>query len=244
MCQRVAPGHGWCQEVNSQCASEDEDEGDGEVGGVDVAVGFGADCESSEAAEPGVGAFDDPAVSCEWVACAGDAFASAGSGSLGLSGCERVAGAAAFADLWGDPSGTDLIAEGFAAVAAVGPDLAGSVAGVGERVDQRQQMCALVFVAGADAYLERPAVGVYDKVILTGRKAAVDRAWPDQIAPFFASTIDASTTTRDQSSRPFRSSSSTRSESACGQTPLAIHSCNLRLHVSPLGKPNSRGRST
>ena len=70
---------------------------------------------------------------------------------MGLSGCERVAGAAAFADLWGDAAGADVLAEGFAAVAAVGPDLAGSLSGVGERVDQRQQMCAFVFVAGADA---------------------------------------------------------------------------------------------
>src|SRR5664279_812777 len=45
-----------CQELNSQCAAEDDDEGDGEVGEVDVAVGFGADGEASEAPQPGVGA--------------------------------------------------------------------------------------------------------------------------------------------------------------------------------------------
>ena len=193
----------WCQELNSQCASEDLDEGDGEVGGVDVAVGFGADGESSEAAQPGVGAFDDPAVAGERVAGAGDASASAAALSLCLAGGERVAGSASFADLGGDPAGAEFVAERFAAVAAVGPDLAGPVAGSGERVDQRQQVGALVFVAGAEPDLQRPTVGVYGKVVLAGRKAAVDRARPDQIAPFFASTIEASTTTRDQSSRPF-----------------------------------------
>src|SRR6266508_6408823 len=75
-----------CLELNSQCASEDLDEGDGEVGGVDVAVGFGADGESSEAAQPGVGAFDDPAVAGERVAGAGDASASAAALSLCLAG--------------------------------------------------------------------------------------------------------------------------------------------------------------
>ena len=152
--------------MNSQCAAEDDDEGDGEVGEVDVAVGFGADGESSEASEPGVCSFDDPAVAGEWVAGAGDAFASAGSGPACLAGAEWVAGSASFADLRGDAAGAELLAEGFAAVAAVGPDLAGLVAGGGQRVDQRQQVCAFVFVAGSDPHLQRPALGVYDQVIL------------------------------------------------------------------------------
>ena len=236
--------HVRCLEVNSQCSAEDDEEGEGEVGEVDVAVGFGADGESSEAAEPGVGAFDDPAVAGEWVAGAGDAFASAGAWPACLVGEERVACSAAFADLGSHSAGAELFAKGFAAVAAVGPDLAGLVADVGERVDERQQMRAFVFVAGADPDVQRPALGVYDEVILAGRKASVDRARPDQVAPFFASTVEASTTTRDQSSRPLWSSSDTRSVSACGQTPLSIHSCSLRRQVSPLGKPSSRGKST
>jgi hypothetical protein len=230
--------------VNSQCAAEDDEDGEGEVGEVDVAVGFGADGEPSEAAEPGVGAFDDPAVAGEWVAGAGDAFAPACAWSGGLVGEEWIACPAAFADLGCDAAGAELVAEGIAAVAAISPDLARLVAEIGERVDERQQVRAFVFVAGADPDLQRPALGVYDEVILAGRKASVDRARPDQVAPFFASTVDASTTTRDQSSRPLWSSSETRSVSACGQTPLSIHSCSRRRHVSPLGKPSSRGKST
>jgi hypothetical protein len=191
-----------CLEVNSQCSAEDDEECEGEVGEVDVAVGFGADGESAEAAEPGVGAFDDPAVAGEWVAGSGDAFAAAGAWPACLVGEEWVAWAAAFADLGGDPAGAELFAQGVAAVAAVGPDFAGSVADVCERVDQRQQMRAFVFVARAEPDLQRQALGVYGEVILAGRKASVDRARPDQVAPFFASTVEASTTTRDQSRRP------------------------------------------
>src|SRR6266851_2635063 len=107
-----------CLEVNSQCPSEDEDEGNGEVGEVDLAVGFGADGESSEAAEPGVGAFDDPAVAGLRVACAGHAFASARARPACLAGAERVAGAAASADLGRDVARGQLGAEWVAAVAA------------------------------------------------------------------------------------------------------------------------------
>jgi hypothetical protein len=97
-----------CQELNSQCSAEDDDEGEGEVGEVDVAVGFGADVEAFEASEPGVGAFDDPAVACVGVAGAGDWFAAAFSRSCCLAGW--VAGAAAFADLGCDAAGADLFA--------------------------------------------------------------------------------------------------------------------------------------
>jgi hypothetical protein len=123
--------------VNSQCSGEDDEECEGEVGEVDAAVWFGADGESFEAAQPGVGAFDDPAVAGVWVAGAGDLFASAGAGSAGLSGGERLAWSAALADLGCDPACVKLGAEWVAAVAAVGPDLAGLVAGALERVDER-----------------------------------------------------------------------------------------------------------
>src|SRR5437667_12853073 len=147
--------------------------------------------------------------------------------------------------IWGgDPACLEFSAEAVAAVAAVGPDLVGLVAGGLEVVDQRQQLPALVLVAGPEPHLQRPAGGVDGEVVLAGRKAAVDRARPDQVAPFFASTSEASTTTRDQSIPPRRSSSATSSASACAQTPRSIHSCSRRRQVSPLGKPSSRGRST
>lgn len=151
-----------CLEVNSQCACEDDGEGEGEVGEVGVAVGFGADGEAFEAAEPGVGAFDDPAVAGVRVAAADVVFSAACFRVSGLAGRERVAVAAASADLGCHAALFDLVAKRVAAVAAVGPDLCWLVAGLGERVDQWQQMRTFVFVAGPEAYLERPAVRVDD----------------------------------------------------------------------------------
>ena len=87
-------------------------------------------------------------------------FAAAGAGSGGLAFEEWIAGAAAFADLGGDVALAERVAERVAAVAAVGPELLGLVAGGAERVDQRQQVRAFVLVAGADTDREWGAVGV------------------------------------------------------------------------------------
>ena len=167
-----------------------------------MAVGFGADGEAAEAADPGVGAFDDPAAAGEGVGGAGDALASAGAGSGGLAGRERVAWSAAFADQGGDRAVAQLVAERVAAVAAVGEDVGGLVAVGAQFVDQWQQMRALVLVAWPQADCQGPPEGVYREVILGAGKPAVDGAWTDQVAPFLASTIEASTTTRCQSSLP------------------------------------------
>jgi hypothetical protein len=158
---RRLSGHGRCLEVNSQCAGEDDGECEGEVGEVDLAVGFGAGVESFEAAEPGVGAFDDPAVAGVRVACADVVFAAASfrlSGLLVVGGW--VAGAAALADLRDDRPFEECLAQRVAAVAAVGPDRERPVAGRPDRVDQGEQVGAFVFVAGAEPDLERPAVRV------------------------------------------------------------------------------------
>jgi hypothetical protein len=219
------------QELNSQCSAEDDEEGDGEVGGVDVAVGFAADAEAFEAAEPGVGAFDDPAVAGVGVSAA-SAAAPVG-----------VSAAAAFADPGLDVAVAELLVEVVGVVAAVGPELGWLVVLGEELVDEREQLLALAVVAGADGDGERQPVRVDGEVVLAGGNAAVYRAGTGLVAPLFASMIDASTTSRDQSIRPSRSSSATNSFSACSHTPAPIHSCSLRRHVSPLGKPSSRGRS-
>lgn len=73
---------------------------------------------------------------------------------------ERAVGAAALADLRGDRPLAECLAERVAAVAAVGPDRERLVAGEAERVDQREQVGAFVFVARAEPDLERPAVRV------------------------------------------------------------------------------------
>jgi hypothetical protein len=73
--------------------------------------------------------------------------------------------AAAFADLGGDPARAELGAERVAAVAAVGPELAGLVAGALERVDEGKQVGALVFVPGPEPDLQGPALGVDREVV-------------------------------------------------------------------------------
>jgi len=54
----------------------------------------------------------------------------------------------------------ECLAEGVAAVAAVGPDGAGLVAGLEQLVDQGEEVGAFVFVAWPEPDLQRPAVRV------------------------------------------------------------------------------------
>jgi len=62
----------------------------------------------------------------------------------------------------------------------------------------------------------------------------------DLVAPFFASTVEASTITRDQSSRFAPTNRACNTGNAPASKPRRSHSSNRRRHVSPLGNPNSR----
>ena len=208
-----------------------------------MGLGFVAGVESSEAAEPGVGAFDDPAVSGLGVAAAGDAFAAAGAGSLCLPGEVGFAWSASAADHWFDAAFADSVPEWVAAVAAVAPELAGEVAVGDQLVEERERVCALVFVAGPEPDPDRPAVCFDGEVVLARGAAPVYRAGAGELTPFFASISEASITTRDQSSLPARLSSLMSSTIAFSHTPFSIHSCRRFRHVSPLGNPSSRGTS-
>jgi hypothetical protein len=196
--------------------------------GVDAAFGF----------EPGVGAFDGPAVACLGVGGFDVAVSAAPDFAGWCAVGDRVAGAAAFADLWFDLAVAEGLFERFGGVAAVGPELAGFDLAVGELVEQWQEVALLAFVARGEADGERGAVGVYCEV-----EAA---AWfsqecaRDLLAPFFASTSEASTITRDQSSLPAAASSSCKTASARSRTPRRDHSSSRRRQVSPLGSPSSR----
>lgn len=98
---------------------------------------------------------------------AADDFAVAGAADAGwLVGQWWFAASAAAADSRFDPAVGDLGAEAVAAVAAVGPDLLGVVAGGEQVVEQRQEVAALVLVAGADPDADGPAVGVDGQVVL------------------------------------------------------------------------------
>jgi hypothetical protein len=93
-----------------------------------VGVGFVSGVESSEAAEPGVGAFDDPAVAGVGVASADHSFAASGAGPSFLVGEVGLAGSASAADPGFDSSLADVVSERVAAVATVGPELGRQVA--------------------------------------------------------------------------------------------------------------------
>ena len=99
-------------------------------------------------------------------------------------------------------------------------------------------MAALVLVAGRQPYLER-GTGAVDRYVVAAAGAGQERA-RDLPAPFFAATSDASTITRERSSRPAAASSNCSSCSSCGSSPRRPHSSNRRRQVSPLGSPSSR----
>jgi hypothetical protein len=88
------------------------------------------------------------------------AFAAAPDLVAGRAGRARVAGAAAFADPRFDLAGLQGLLELFGVVAAVGPELARLDPALGERVQEREQVAAFVFVAGGQPDFEWLTVAV------------------------------------------------------------------------------------
>ena len=198
------------------------------VSGRDPAFGF----------EPGVGALDRPAVAGFGVTGLETSLSAAPDLGDGLAGWGGIAGASSRADLGFDLAVEQALPERVGVVAAVGPDLERSQRTLEQPVDQRQQVLAFVFVARGEADLEREPVGVYGQVI-AGSCPAQERA-RDLLAPFFASTSDASTITRDQSSLRALTSRSCSTTIASSSSPRRDHSSIRLRHVSPLGNPSSR----
>jgi len=106
-----------------------------------------------------------------------------------------------------------------------------------ELIQERQQVAPFVLVPGRDSGLERQPAAVYQEVDL-GPGLAAQRA-RDLLAPFFASTSDASAITRDQSKRSCSASWSCNTTNTRSKRPRCCHSANRRRHVSPLGNPSS-----
>src|SRR5438309_12022698 len=98
-------------------------------------------------------------------------------------------------------------------------------------------MPLLVLVAGRESHRQRRAACVYGQVEAAAG-AAAERA-RDLLAPFFASTSEASTITRDQSSFSASASCSWRTPIASWKRPRRDHSSSRRRQVSPLGRPSS-----
>jgi hypothetical protein len=129
-----------------------------EEGEVVLGLAVAAGRDSSSCFEPGVRAFDGPAVSSKRIGCFCVALASAP--DLAARFGDRVAGAASFADLRLDPAFAERLAERLGVVAAVGPELA-RLDPLGEQaVDQRQQVPLFVFVCGREPDRERRSLGI------------------------------------------------------------------------------------
>jgi hypothetical protein len=196
--------------------------------GGDAALGF----------EPGVRSFDRPAVARFSVVCFERAFLAAPDLAAGLAGRDGFVGSSSFADPRLDLAFAQGLLELRRVVAAVGPDLAWTDLACDQRVDQGQQVLSLVFVPGGESHLKRRPVCVYGQVIAASWFAQ-ERA-RDLRAPFFASTNDASTITRDQSSLLPPASRPCNTRIASAKSPRRDHSSSRRRHVSPLGNPSSR----
>jgi len=169
-----------------------------EEGEVVVGLPVASGGDSASCFQPSIRTLDRPAMARLRVARLELPFLAAPDLARCLPRGDRLAAAAALAD-----AGLDLtLAQGFRerarVVAAVGPDLLGPDPPRRQGIDQGQQVAALVLVAGREPHLERRPARVYGEVVAATRPAPL-RA-PDLVAPFFASTSEASTITRDQSS--------------------------------------------
>jgi hypothetical protein len=179
----------------SESAAEDHRAGELQQGGVQLGSSFPAGRDASPVVQPGVGAFDRPAVAAVRVGRFRLAFTAAPD-FAGAGGC-GLAGAAASADPWLDLAGAYSLALPVGVVAAVGPQLVWPpLVAFEELVEQRQQVPLLVLVAGRQADRQGRAAPVDDQVKAASRTAA-DGA-RDLAAPFFASTVEASTSARCQ----------------------------------------------
>ena len=125
----------------------------------EVVVGFAvaAGVDAAHCFEPGVGAFDGPAVAGLWVACFDASLFAAPDFAPLLAGGDRVAGAAWLADARADFAFGESLLERRGGVAAVCPKLVGVDAGGGELVEQWEQVAPLVFVARCEPDRERLA---------------------------------------------------------------------------------------
>jgi hypothetical protein len=116
-------------------------------------VSFPAGRDSSPVVEPAVGSFDLPAVAAERIWCLGLAAPSAA--DIAGAGRDRVADSAASADHRFHAVCEELLADLFAVVATVSPQLRGLDPAREQLFQEREQVPSFVLVAGADADRER-----------------------------------------------------------------------------------------
>jgi hypothetical protein len=119
-----------------------------EEGEVVVGVVVFAGGDSSSCFQPGVGAFDGPAVACLGVACFELSSFAAPDLSGWCSGRDRFVGSSWFADSRFDLAFAQGGVDRLGGVAAVGPEFVRADAACDQFVDERQQVASLVLVAG------------------------------------------------------------------------------------------------
>jgi hypothetical protein len=122
----------------------------------EVVVGFaiatGGD--AAERFQPGIRALDRPALSGVAIGPLQRSLAAPPDLAGRLSGHRRLPAQASPADPRLDRAGEQFLFEPLRVIATVGPQLAGLETALDQRVDQREQIPALVLVAGAETNLE------------------------------------------------------------------------------------------
>jgi len=157
-----------------------------EEGEVVAGFAFGAGGDAAHRFQPGVGAFDRPAVAGVGVGGALSAAAAAPDGAGGGAGGDRLACPPRLGDARLDAALADRVFERGGGVAAVSPELLWLDAAREQPVEQRQQLLALVLVAGAERDRERRPVAGYGQVVAAARPAQ-ERA-RDLLAPYMKGT--------------------------------------------------------
>jgi len=192
----------------------------------DVGASLVADRQSTEAAEPGQSAFDDPAMSSQTLAALdaapGDAIADP-SPAQGTRAARQVIGLI----------GVELVR----ALAGPSPTLADRR----HSIDQLVKDVAVMNVCRSDPESEGDTLGVGDNVALGPGAATIGRIGAGLFAPLFAGTDALSTQARLQSMACAPPRRSSRTRCSLFQAPAACQSRSRRQHVIPEPQPISRG---
>ena len=207
-------------------APGDESGGEMVEGLEDVETSLVADDQPAEAAEPGQGAFHDPAMPSQTLR--------------------------AFDAAPGDPRLDGALAQRPAAlreiIALVGMQLGRSPAGPSPTLAYRRhginqdfKEAAVVDVCRGEPDGKRDALCIGDEVSLRSGSAAIGRIGAGLLAPLLAGTDALSTQARLQSMAPARPSRSSRTRCSLSHTPAACQSRSRRQQVIPDPQPISCG---
>ena len=192
----------------------------------DIGASLIADSQPAEAAEPGQGAFDDPAIPSQALA------------ALDTTPGNPIA----------DPSFGQGITAARLVIGFVGMEFVRTLTGPAPTlmdrrysIDQLLEEAAVVNVCRGDPQGEWDAVGVGDDVALGPGAAAVGRIGAGFLAPLFAGTDALSTQARLQSIACAQPKRSSRTRCNLFQMPAACQSRSRRQQVIPDPQPISRG---